>query len=265
MRLENAQFILGPTPAAQAGPEVATITLPTTTIWPGFPDKSISGALGEGATAAALALSSDQGYWVVRAGVPDVSAPTLPTFHTSASFSSSLTAGAYTLEVRAVDADNQFGPPARQVLTALAAAPSHVVTGALIVTLTWDTEADVDLHVIDPLGNEIYHGAQNSVDAFLPGNSDASDGMLDQDSNSGCIIDGLREEDVTWAAAPPSGHYLVRVDTASLCGQPSAHWTVQVQLDGASLGAATGIALDSDTLGAHDRGAGTLALGFDVP
>ncbi len=265
MRLENAQFIAGPTPAAQTGPEVAAITLPTTQIWPGFPDKAISGALGAGATAAAIALSSDEGYWVVQAGVPDVSAPTLPTFHTTASFSSSLTAGNYTLEVRAVDAGNHFGPPARQVLTALAAAPSRVVMGALVVTLTWDTESDVDLHVVDPLGNEIYHGAPNSVDAFLPGSSDASDGMLDEDSNAGCVIDGLRQEDVTWASAPPSGQYLVRVDTASLCGQASAHWTVQVLLNGTSIGTATGIALDSDTRGAHDRGAGLLALEFDVP
>jgi hypothetical protein len=265
MRLDNAQFVAGPTPAEQDGPEVAAINLPTTTIWPSLPNKLISGALGAGATAAAIALSTDDGYWIVRAGVPDISAPTLPTFQTLAAFAASLPAGTYTLEVRAVDADDRFGPPGRQTLTALAEPPSRSVTGALVVSLTWDTESDLDLHVVDPLGNEIYHGATSSVDAFLAGSSDASNGQLDEDSNADCNIDGLRQEDVTWAAAPPSGHYLVRVDTASLCGQANAHWTVRVLLDGMSVGAASGVALDSDTRGAHDRGAGILALGFDVP
>jgi hypothetical protein len=265
MRLANAQFVSGATPEGQESPEVAEIDLLSTTIWPGYPDKALRGALGENATAAAIALSSDIGYWIVPAGVPDVSAPTLPTFRATASFSQTLSAGAYTLEVRAVDAAGHFGPPSRQVLTALPSAPARVVVGALVVTLTWDTESDIDLHVVDPLGNEIYHGAPNSRDPFKPGGSDVSNGALDADSNANCEIDGLRQEDVTWATAPPSGHYLVRVDTASLCGTPSAHWTVQVSLDNAAIGEATGVAFDSDTRGTHDRGAGLLVLEFDVP
>ena len=164
-----------------------------------------------------------------------------------------------------MDASGNFGPPSRQVLTAIATPPAVSVSGVLIVTLTWDTESDLDLHVVDPLGNEIYHGAPSSVDTFKPGSSSLSAGILDADSNANCEIDGLRQEDVTWAQTPPSGHYLVRVDTASLCGAPSAHWTVHVTLADQPLGAASGTSLDSDTRGAHDRGAGLLALGFDVP
>ena len=167
--------------------------------------------------------------------------------------------------MRAVDAQNHFGPPFRQTLTALAAPPARAVTGVLVVTLTWDTESDLDLHVVDPFGSEIFHGAPNSVNAFSPGSAGQSNGTLDGDSNAGCRIDGWRQEDVTWAKAPPSGHYLVRVDTASLCGTPNAHWAVRVLLDGMVIGEATGLSLDSDTWGAHDRGAGLLAVGFDVP
>lgn len=265
MRLAGAQFVPGPTPSAQDGPEVASVTLPTTTIWPGLPAKTLQGTLGSSATSAAVALSMDAGYWLVVAGVPDVSAPTLPTFQATASFSSSLPAGAYTLEVRAVDGIGHFGPPFRQTLTALAAPPARQVAGALVVTLTWDSESDLDLHVVDPLGDEIFHGARRSQSAFLPSSADASNGTLDQDSNADCRVDGLRQEDVTWADAPPAGHYLVRVDTLSLCGRPIAHWTVRAQLDGATIGLATGTSLDTDTWGAHDRGAGLLALGFDVP
>jgi hypothetical protein len=169
------------------------------------------------------------------------------------------------LELRAVDALGRFGPPFRQTLTALAAPPARTVTGALVVTLTWDSESDLDLHVVDPLGDEIFHGARSSQAPFLRSGADASNGTLDQDSNADCSIDGLRQEDVTWADAPPAGHYLVRVDTLSLCGTPNAHWTARALLDGAAIGLATGTSLDSDTWGAHDRGAGLLALGFDVP
>jgi hypothetical protein len=265
MRLSGAQFVAGPTPADRTGPEVAALDLLSTTIWPGYANKPLGGTLGASATSATLALSGDEGYWVVPAGVPDVSAPALPTFRAFAAFSGSLASGAYTLEVRAVDAAGHFGVPKRQTLTALALAPSRAVSGALTVTLTWDTEADLDLHVVDPANHEIYHGEPSSQDLFAASAPDASFGVLDVDSNADCVLDGLRQEDVIWAAEPPSGHYSVRVDTPSLCGQPDAHWTVQVTLDGAAIASARGLSLDTDTWGAHDRGAGLLALGFDVP
>ncbi len=265
MRILEAQFVAGATPIARAGPEVAALDLLTTTIWPGYANKPLRGALGVTATAAALALSGDAGFWLVPAGVPDVSAATLPTFRCTASFSRSLPEPAYTLEVRAVDGQGQFGPPFRQALTALPIAPSRGSAGELLVTLTWDNQADLDLHVIDPLGHEIYHGAPSSADAFAPGGSNQSVGMLDVDSNADCADDQLRQEDVLWEQAPPAGHYSVRVDSASLCGASIAHWTARVTLHGAPLVTAQGTSLDSDTWGAHDRGAGVLALGFDVP
>jgi hypothetical protein len=244
---------------------VAGLDLLSTTIWPNDANKPLRGALGSTATAATLALSGDEGYWIVPAGVPDISAPDLPTFRVSASFAQNSAAGAYTLEMRAVDAAGAFGAPLRQILTALPIAPSRATPGALTVTLTWDTESDLDLHVVDPDKNEIYHGSPSSQDPFASEPSAASYGTLDVDSNAQCVIDGLRQEDVTWADTPPSGHYSVRVDTSSLCGAPDARWSITVTLDGALLASAVGLSLDSDTRGAHDRGAGVLALGFDVP
>jgi len=265
LRVPNAQYVDGPTPTGALGPEVLTLELLTNTIWPGDPDKPIRGTLAESATAVTLALSGDRGYWIVRAGVPDVAAPDLPTFRAFAAFSASLPPDAYTLEARAVDAAGRFGPPTRQTLTALAEPPPEKVEGALVVALDWDTEVDLDLHVVDPLGNEIFHGAPSSRDAFAPGAKDESVGTLDRDSNAGCVIDGFRREHVVWAAEPPSGHYRVRVDTASLCGEPTAHWTVEARLDGVRRGSASGLSLESDTRDPHDRGAGVLALELDVP
>ena len=179
---------------ARSGPEVQTLSLLLDARFgPATPNKPIWLARsGAAATSATLALSGDAGYWVVPAGVPDVSAPELPTFRAFAAFSASLAVGDYTLEVRAVDAGGRFGAPKRQTLTALPIAPSRAVSGALTVTLTWDTDADLDLHVVDPANHEIYHGAPSSQDPFsataMP--SAASD-VLDIDSNADCVIDGL--------------------------------------------------------------------------
>jgi hypothetical protein len=224
MRIDGAQYVPGATPAPSAGPAVAAIDLLSNTIWPGYADKPVRGALAETATAATVALSGDSGYWIIVAGVPDVSAPGLPTFGASAAFSTTLAPGNYTLEVRAVDAAGQFGAPRQQTLTALARAPSQIAPGTLVVNLDWDTEADLDLHVLDPAGNELFHGAPRLQQASGSGgaSSGAAPAALSADSNANCSIDGLRHEDVSWQGEPPAGHYVVRVDAASLCGQVGA-------------------------------------------
>src|SRR5579862_4571605 len=95
---------------------------------------------------------------------------------------------------------------------------------------------------------------------FAPQPDGGSYGYLDWDSNANCVIDGKREEDVAWPSAPPPGHYVVRVDAASLCDEASARWTVTAVLDGQTVARAAGIALDADTRGPHGDGAGVTAL-----
>jgi uncharacterized protein YfaP (DUF2135 family) len=265
MQLTHARFVRGAMPeGSPAGPAVASVDLVNDDIAPLLSNDPIAGNLGANATSAAIGLQGDVGYWIVVAGVPNVATPTDPSFATSAAFSSGISAGEYTLVVRAVDDEGHFGPPSTQTLTSTA---STTPTGALVVTLTWDTESDMDLHVVDPLGDEIFHGDMSSEPPFQvdPPDGGASYGYLDWDSNAGCVIDGKREEDVIWPPTPPSGAYLVRVDAASLCGQSIAHWKVDVLLDGVTIATASGVAVDADTRGDHDRGAGVLALQFSAP
>lgn len=271
LRVQGAQFVAGAMPAtSSAGPRVDSVEFPTNTIWPGDAHKTFSGALDPSATAAAVALSGDRGYWIITAGVPDFSAPTLPTFHGVASFATTLVPGQYTFQVRGIDAGGTFGPPAARILTAGETPPAAPAPqGELVVTLAWDTESDLDLHVVDPMGDEIYHGDPSSAPSRSAGQGALADagsyGHLDVDSNAGCVIDGLRREDVVWPGAPPTGPYLVRVDTPSLCGQPIANYAVRAVLRGSVISQANGVALDPDTWGPHDRGAGKLVLTFSVP
>jgi hypothetical protein len=99
-----------------------------------------------------------------------------------------------------------------------------VGTGEIQTNVTWDTPADVDLHLIDPSGKEIYYASRNSP----------TGGQLDLDSNAGCGTDGPRAENIFWGdgIVVPHGEYILRVDYWSSCGTPSTNYTVTLNLRG---------------------------------
>ncbi len=267
LRIEGAQFFRGPMPDDGGGPRVQAVNLTTSMIRAGAREKAVTGALAPEATAAAIALGGDQGYWVVPAGVPDVTTPDFPGFKALLSFSATLAPGAHDLQVRAVDTNGRFGAADVHPLTA---ANDRAPAGRLVVSLAWDTESDLDLYVVDANGVEISKRNINSYEPPPPGQAPdptayQSGALLDFDSNAACVIDGRRAENVVWKMSPPAGHYVVRVDTPSLCLAVSAHWTVEALLSGASLGRASGQSFETDTRYAHDRGAGVVAMEFDVP
>jgi hypothetical protein len=99
----------------------------------------------------------------------------------------------------------------------------RVGTGDVQVSISWDAPTDVDLHVVDPLGNEVYYG-QPQV---------ATMGELDLDSNPACSIDGVNNENITWpSGAAPRGEYIVRVDYWSACSMPRSKYVVTVWVKG---------------------------------
>jgi hypothetical protein len=266
MQIKGAQFVRAAMPDPTDGPPVASVNLVTYSIRPGLTDKALSGALGPTATAAALMLSGDPGYWIVPAGFPNVTTPAFPSYSTVLAFSSDLRSGTYDFTVRAVDEAGRFGPP---TITSLVATDNGLPGGALVVALSWNNQADVDLRVITPAGVEIWNREPSSEPApppgTLPHDAGVPPGLLDVDSNAGCVPDGRRAEHVVWSVPPPSGHYVVRVDTPSLCDEPAAYWHAEAFLRGASIGGAEGTSTPNDTRFSHDRGAGVLAFEFDVP
>jgi hypothetical protein len=247
----GAQFVPGPLPSPSGGPSVAGLHFASTTLSPGAHDAPLLGSLDPTGTAAALGLVGDRGYFVVPAGVPDTEAPTEPTFTAALSFARTIAAGARTLEARAVDAARRFGPPTTLPLTVTSLA---LPQGALVVHLAWDGGADLDLHVVDPAGVEIW-----SRHLFGDG------GGLDLDSNAGCHLDGRDQENVVYPTAAPPGRYVARVDAFALCGQPLADWRLDVLVEGAAIARASGTAYQADTRGDHGAGAGRTALTFDLP
>lgn len=265
LRVDDAQFVPGPMPARSDGPMVGEVQNARSFVLPGETGKIISGALAPEATAVVLGLAGDRGYWILPAQPPDVNAPDQLSFTARLSFSPDLGVGALELQVRAVDAAGHLGP-ARVV--ALAVAPATPVMGDLVVSLRWDGDADLDLHVVDPFGSEVFARAPSTLPPLLPGQTPDPEaelraGFLDFDSGAACVQDGRRNENVVWQAAP-TGHYVVRVDTFAMCGAPAARWSVEVRRGDVIIAAARGLGLQADAEAAHDRGGGVYALGFDL-
>ena len=116
------------------------------------------------------------------------------------------------------DADGAVGPFSTVSFDVI-----QVGTGDVQVTLSWDADSNVDLHVVDPSGEEIYFGNRMS----------ASGGNLDRDSNPACSIDGIRNENTFWpVGAAPRGTYVVRVNYWAGCDVPRTNWTVLINNGG---------------------------------
>ncbi len=251
LRVPGAQYIAGPMPRSSGGPPILQASISRPDVSPGLQDRSVDAALDANANGVLLGLDGDTGYWILPAGPPDPQQPDALTLDAPVAFSPQLPPGSFDLIVRASSSDGRVGEP---FSIALQTQGQSMPPGAFAVTLSWDTESDLDLHVVEPDGTEIYwdHIASQT-------------GLLDFDSNQSCQIDGRRRERVLWSAGAPSGHYLIRVDTPSLCSEAVAHWQVQAQLGGSVIGRAQGTSTSFDTRGAHGKGAGLLALQVDVP
>ncbi|HEY2743910.1 MAG TPA: hypothetical protein VGL86_04785 [Polyangia bacterium] len=267
LQIAGGHFRAGALPSPTSGPAVESLQFSAARVSAGQGDQPLLGVLDASATAVLIALDGDVGYWVVGAGVPAPDAPTLPTFSVVAAFGRLVPSGTRTLLAEAVDAAGHVGAPTMQQLTIDGAA---IPSGPLVVHLAWSDDADLDLHVVDPDGVEIFFrhptGYQAPPPPALPDPTAAANApLLDGDSNGGCVIDGRDQENVVWSMAPVSGHYVVRVDAASLCKTAYADWRVDEILGGSIVATARGEAVSADTRGDHDTGAGRAALAFDVP
>jgi hypothetical protein len=101
----------------------------------------------------------------------------------------------------------------------------EVGTGQLQVSLSWDQPNDVDLHLVEPDAEEIYYGTDYS----------SNGGVLDLDSNPGCAIDGVQNENITYSneSTVEAGTYIVRVDLYDGCNVAAqTNYIVTARLNG---------------------------------
>ncbi len=162
-----------------------------------------------------------------------------------------LSGGTVTMQY-AVGNGGVLGTYANQLLRII-----HVGTGDIQVSVSWDSTADVDLHVVDPNNQEVYW-ANRSV---------TSGGNLDLDANAGCSIDVplKNNENIVWPAGSGlAGNYTVRLDYWSACTHAQTNYLVTVAVKGQTPQIFTGtfIATDADGGGA---GSGRFVTAFTFP
>ena len=130
-----------------------------------------------------------------------------------------------TVIIEGVTTDGHVTLPFSQVVNYVESA-----AGDLHINLTFDNAKDVDLHLIMPDGHRIYYA--NRTITTGEGAAQVSGG-LDHDSNAGCNIDNLNNENIVLPAALIiPGKYKVQINMYENCNASVAtQWTVMARLN----------------------------------
>jgi len=129
----------------------------------------------------------------------------------------------------------------------------QVGTGDIQVNVSWDNATDIDLHVVEPGGCELYWGNKSC----------GSGAFLDLDSNVSCDIDGVNNENAYWpAGAAPPGEYIVRVDFYEDCCACGGNYAVTVNTCGKT--EVFQGSFNPNTATAGGEGAGTFVTSFST-
>jgi hypothetical protein len=280
LRIEGAQAVRGSIndPVTASDATVAPSTK-TNLVFPGVSNKVVSGVVGPDASMVAIGIGGDEAYWLVPALTPENGNPGSYKFSAQVSFSPLLRQSALIetgsdgtttlpLSFRAVDASGGFGSATNDSLTVALDQP----TGTMVISLEWDAPVDLDLHVQVPVpvsqtNPDGLAWVWSKKPAAVPSQT-APDGRLDFDSNANCLIDGRDNENVIWTGEPLTGHYIVRVDPFSLCGQVSAAWHATAYYPSGTVAPAqeaSGVLTAASTRYTPTEDAGITAFEFDYP
>ncbi|HRY28955.1 MAG TPA: hypothetical protein P5079_02835 [Elusimicrobiota bacterium] len=151
--------------------------------------------------------------------------------------------GSFHCFVTLQDASGNIGPIEDISITQVAT----VGTGDVQVSLSWDTKADIDLHVVDPNNVEVWYGDKAPT---------TTKGTLDLDSNVGCPSTGISNENITWPTGTAvAGTYIVRVDNYNDCSLGTAsNCVITVRVAGVTKTFAKTFAVNSDDAGGAGSG-----------
>lgn len=202
------------------------------------------------------------GYWIIIPTEEIPSEPGTGAYHTykmtvlySVEFSTDLR-----MIVSAEDENGNKTKPYEFVIT-------HVSSesGDLNINLTFSNAKDVDLHLITPSGNRIYYGNRGGTMETVDG--ELITYGLDHDSNAGCSIDNLNNENIYLPAeVVEEGTYSVIVDMYANCDVSTAtSWSIVARYKGNIIIPDTGA---NPAAGVYPVGAGngdmTTVMTFDV-
>jgi hypothetical protein len=245
IRVTTAVFKPGELPGSApgsgaSGPRVTVLESANNVLRPGQAGKTLSGRATTGASAVAARLEGlGTGYWIQPLGPPDPQYNGELVFSVGYDVAEDAPAGLHTLLFAAVDEKGNAGEQASLDVCITSPIPDNlnacdptIAPPAAVLSLAWDTDADVDLVLVTPSGK--------IVDAKHPTTKDPEDGtvtpdkkvdgIIDRDANAACGGDRTRRENAVWQAKPALGTYLVYANLFSACGADGARFNVTLHL-----------------------------------
>ncbi|WP_462280362.1 YfaP family protein [Salinivirga cyanobacteriivorans] len=212
--IEGAQFQSGSMPSESGGPEIANLSGNDNVLAGGGNPVSIETS-GD-ASEVIIGVEGADGYFTY----PVSSMKSVEDLVLIYLLFTQEIEGTFTIVFALVDIDGNVG-----TYQSIEVQTVEAGTGQFQVNLSWDQPNDMDLHLIEPNGEEIYYS--NSL-------SD-NGGFLDIDSNAGCSIDGTNSENITYGdtAIVEAGTYTVIVDRWSNCNVTgTTNFSVTATLNG---------------------------------
>ncbi len=235
----SGQFISGslPTGTARTGKlSVTSIIFQNPRIVSGLAGTSVSGLVTNDAASVGVQLTGKgTGYWVVPVQGPDSQSPGQNDFGFSLGVKASDSPGLAQLSVVAIGADGTAGQVAQGALCIESRVPDNghacnpkAAVPRAVFSLRWDTNFDVDLHVITPAGRDVNAKTAITSVALDAGPPGPTVGVIDRDSLGNCAVDGWRQEDLVYQDAPPKGTYLIYAAPFSACGQTAVRFVLDI-------------------------------------
>ena len=218
-----APFFPGPLPIGPDGPTIPNVLNSQSAVVAGELGKALAGTVQDSATGIAFKLADlGTGFWVAPSLLADRAEPNTLQFKVALDFDKDIPQGQRQLQMSAVDSTGRHGPLREIPLYFGASQPS----GAAVASLTWDSNADLDLQIVTPTGT--IDAKHVSAGSFVDGGFAPGSGVLDRDSNASCVPDGKRQEDVVWSDTPTPGLYQVKVDMFSACGEAATNFVFKL-------------------------------------
>ncbi|HTQ06853.1 MAG TPA: hypothetical protein VMI54_23510 [Polyangiaceae bacterium] len=271
-RVRGAQFFPGPLPGSEptsdpyvvGAPPQVRISTANYVMQRGYGGNKLGGTVTGNAWSAGIELQGvGTGWWMLGAG--DIDSTTNPpgfTLSGVADFAPDLAVGPTFLVGVALTRDGKAGPQYEQAICIGSDGPDGsapcggITPPVAAITLTWDTEADMDLQVLTPDGTLVSPKHPNVHPPPKTGSPDPNLPHINRDSNAGCVIDGWRSESLIWPSVPsdqgqteyPSGDYLIYANLFDPCGQQAVHFHVIVTTAAAPSDDGAGGAGGDDTL-----------------
>ena len=231
-----------PPEAPRAEPRVTLIESVNNVLAPGQANKSLSGRTDEEAVAIGIRFDDlGTGYWVLPTGSLDPAVPGERVWALGLEVDRAVPPGLHALRLAALDEGGTGGTQSELTVCVTPEVPDNlnacdraIEPPAVVLSLEWDSAADLDLGVVTPKGKLVDSKHPTTATGEEPAPDAAKDGIFDVDANAACGGDLRRRENLVWQSKPQGGSYAVYVNLFEACGEQAARFVVTLHVSEAN-------------------------------